>query len=121
MISDQEIKKSKETIEKVNIDGYKKIYNKYIEEQPKQNKINKIYKLSFASFFIIVLITGLSIILPNTIINKKSYHIYGEKAEPSKPMREEEDALKSGGLHVIIPYLMPNIRCLEQAIGRSGI
>ena len=45
MISDQEIKKSKETIEKVNIDGYKKIYNKYIEEQPKQNKINKIYKL----------------------------------------------------------------------------
>ena len=32
----------------------------------------------------------------------------------------DENAKKSGGLHVIIPYHMPNIRCLEQAIGRSG-
>lgn len=94
MINDQEIKNSKEAIEKVNIDGYKKIYNKHIEKLPKQNKINKIYKLSFASFLIILLIIGLSIILPNMIINKRAYHIYGEKAEPSKPMREEEDALK---------------------------
>lgn len=96
MISDQEIKNSKETIEKVNIDGYKKIYNKYIEKQPKQNKVNKIYKLSFASAFIILLIIGLLISIPN-ISNTQAFHTYGDtysSSEPSKPMREEEDALK---------------------------
>ena len=96
MISDQEIKNSKETIEKVNIDGYKKIYSKYIEQQPKQNKVNKIYKLSFASAFIILLIIGLLISIPN-ISNTQAFHTYGDtysSSEPSKPMREEEDALK---------------------------
>ena len=96
MISDQEIKNSKEIIEKVNIDGYKKIYNKYIEKQPKQNKVNKIYKLSLASAFIILLIIGLLISIPN-ISNTQAFHTYGDtysSSEPSKPMREEEDALK---------------------------
>ena len=31
-----------------------------------------------------------------------------------------EEAKKAGGLHVIIPMLMPNQRALEQAAGRSG-
>ena len=31
-----------------------------------------------------------------------------------------EDSIKSGGLHVIIPFLMSNKRVLDQAIGRSA-
>ena len=52
--------------------------------------------------------------------NSRQVTIATSAAGRGMDIKLSSDAKKAGGLHVIIPMLMPNQRALEQAAGRSG-
>ncbi len=107
------------------------VYNEIIKETKKgrpvlviMDSIQNVHLFCMASGLAVNTIEGVNPSKDRAAIkvagNSRQVTIATSAAGRGMDIKLSSDAKKAGGLHVIIPMLMPNQRALEQAAGRSG-